>query len=46
MAVKITFKWRDKPLQALFLKIFENSLHKIPKLPVSLANTNQKVGYL
>jgi len=26
--------------------IFENSLHTVPKLAVSLVNTNQKIGYL
>jgi len=46
MADKITFKWRDKPLQALFLKIFENSVHTNPNLAVILANTNQKICYL
>jgi len=38
MVVKITFKWRDKPLQALLQKIFENSGHTILKLALSLAN--------
>jgi hypothetical protein len=46
MTVKITFKWRDKPLQTLFLKILENAVHTIPKLTVRLPNTNQKIGYL
>jgi hypothetical protein len=46
MAVKITFKWRDKPLKGLFLKMFENSMHTIPELVVSVANTNRKIYYL
>jgi hypothetical protein len=46
MAVKMSFKWRDKPLQDLLLKILANSVLTVPKLAVSLANTNQNIGYL